>query len=253
MIETIKKELNRIEQQEKIEILYACESGSRAWGYSSADSDYDVRFIYKRSKDWYLKLEKTRDNLDFPVNDELDLSGWDLDKTLLLLKKSNPSLMEWFNSPIIYYKNEQFFEEIKQLTDQYVSAEHQLHHYYHLAQSTFEDYLKTPKVKVKKYIYAIRPLLACMWIEQKHEIPPVSLDELIKVKISDLSAFSEIQKLLGRKKSGGEFDVEVQNVSLQAFIEEQLEHYENYIRKLPQIPKMAYSDLDQFFLKWIGE
>lgn len=253
MNKEIEKALQNIEKTEDVEILYACESGSRAWGYASADSDYDVRFIYKHKKDWYLKLEKTADNLDYPVSDELDLAGWDLDKTLRLLRKSNPSLMEWLQSPIVYRKNEAFFKEIKQLTDEYVQFERQLRHYFHLAESTFQSYLQTPEVKTKKYIYAIRPLLACMWIEQNQEIPPVSLDELIHVKVDDQAGFDEFKKLLDRKKSGGEFDIEPQNPILQAFIQAQLAHFTSYLANLPQVVTAEYADLNQFFLKWIGE
>ena len=252
MKDVILKKIKELEKQENIQILYACESGSRAWGYASEDSDYDVRFIYKRPKDWYLKLEKTDDHLDFPVDDELDLSGWDLDKTLKLLKKSNPSLMEWFQSPIVYLKNEAFFEEIKILTDEYVSAENQIHHYFHLAESTYENYLQSPMVKTKKYIYAIRPLLACMWIEKHKEIPPISLDELVELPIEDIG-FSEFLKLLERKKTGGEFDLEPQNPLLQKFVEDKLAYFAGYVKKLSNPAKTNYTDLNHFFLKWIGE
>ena len=88
MRERIKQALQRIEEQENIEILYAVESGSRAWGFPSKDSDYDVRFLYRREKNWYLKLEKTADHLEFPIDEQLDICGWDLDKTLRLLKKA---------------------------------------------------------------------------------------------------------------------------------------------------------------------
>ena len=100
----ISKELNRIEEDYDVKILFACESGSRAWGFPSKDSDYDVRFVYCHQKDWYLNLEKQRDVIEKPIHDLLDISGWDLDKTLRLLRKSNPNILEWATSPIIYFK-----------------------------------------------------------------------------------------------------------------------------------------------------
>ncbi len=102
MKSTIAEELRKIEKEYNVEIIYAVESGSRAWGFASPDSDYDVRFIYKRKKNDYLKLEKTRDVIELPIDDVLDINGWDLDKTLKLLYKSNPTLFEWLSSPIVY-------------------------------------------------------------------------------------------------------------------------------------------------------
>lgn len=99
MRKVIIEKLQQIEKQENVRILHAVESGSRAWGFESPDSDFDVRFIYVRPRDYYLKLEQTRDVLEFPINDLLDVNGWDLQKALRLLHRSNPSVFEWFKSP----------------------------------------------------------------------------------------------------------------------------------------------------------
>jgi predicted nucleotidyltransferase len=105
---TVKQEiikcLDQIERDEDVRIFYACESGSRAWGFESTDSDWDVRFIYVHPRDWYLTIdiEEKRDVIERPINDELDISGWDLRKALKLLRKSNPPLLEWLSSPIVY-------------------------------------------------------------------------------------------------------------------------------------------------------
>lgn len=96
MRKVIIEKLQQIEKQENVRILHAVESGSRAWGFESPDSDFDVRFIYVRPRDYYLKLEQTRDVLEFPINDLLDVNGWDLQKALRLLHRSNPSVFEWF-------------------------------------------------------------------------------------------------------------------------------------------------------------
>ncbi len=104
MRKKIKEQLRRIEDAENIKILLAVESGSRAWGFASPDSDYDVRFVYIRSLEDYLRLDATRDVIELPIDDVLDINGWDLQKTLRLLHKSNPTLFEWFSSPIVYKK-----------------------------------------------------------------------------------------------------------------------------------------------------
>ena len=102
--EEIQRSIDEIEQSENVTVLYACESGSRAWGFHSQDSDYDVRFIYAHPPDWYLSvdLEKKRDVIERPILDDLDVSGWDLRKSLQLFRKSNPPLLEWLDSPIVY-------------------------------------------------------------------------------------------------------------------------------------------------------
>ena len=102
MRETILEKLDEIEKRENIKILHCIESGSRAWGFASPDSDYDVRFIYVRPKEFYLRLDKTRDVIEWQLDDTLDINGWDLQKPLRLLHSSTPTLFEWNNSPIVY-------------------------------------------------------------------------------------------------------------------------------------------------------
>ena len=94
--------LREIETTENVRIVYACESGSRAWGFPSADSDYDVRFLYVHPLEWYLSVDVKRDVIERPLQGGLDISGWDLKKALQLFRKSNPPLLEWLGSPIVY-------------------------------------------------------------------------------------------------------------------------------------------------------
>lgn len=98
----IMNKLESIEQEHGIKILYAVESGSRGWGFASQDSDYDVRFLYIHPTDWYLSIEERKDHIEYPINDLLDINGWDIKKAFLLFKKSNPPLLEWLSSPIVY-------------------------------------------------------------------------------------------------------------------------------------------------------
>ena len=90
----ILEKLDAIEAEHGVQILYACESGSRGWGIASQDSDYDVRFIYCHRRDWYLAVGEPRDVIELPINDVLDINGWDLRKALQLMRKSNPTLLE---------------------------------------------------------------------------------------------------------------------------------------------------------------
>lgn len=102
MFEIIKDKIQEIEKKENVRVLRCVESGSRAWGFASPDSDYDVRFIYVRPKEYYLRLEKKRDVIEWQLDETLDINGWDIQKALRLLHKSNPTLFEWNSSPIIY-------------------------------------------------------------------------------------------------------------------------------------------------------
>src|SRR5215471_9995733 len=107
--------LQQIEREYSVKILYACETGSRAWGFPSPDSDYDIRFIYMHERDWYLSLNERKDTIEFMLNEELDITGWDLKKSLLLLKKSNAALIERFQSPVEYYATDGFKDAFKSL------------------------------------------------------------------------------------------------------------------------------------------
>jgi len=110
---TILGSLREIERAHNVTILYACESGSRAWGFASPDSDYDVRFVYVHRPAWYLTVDPGRDVIELPITDELDINGWELRKTLRLLRKSNGTLLEWLHSPIVYQRKEPWVEELK--------------------------------------------------------------------------------------------------------------------------------------------
>ena len=144
----IKEELKRIEAEEGVKVLLAVESGSRAWGFESPDSDYDVRFIYVRPKEEYLRLEQVRDVIELPVDGLLDVNGWDLKKTLQLLYKSNPTIFEWFSSPIVYLETP-FADEFRGLMGKYFSSKSSLWHYISMASGNYREFLKGDMVKAK--------------------------------------------------------------------------------------------------------
>ena len=178
MKELIIRKLKEIEETEDVRILHAVESGSRAWGFPSPDSDYDVRFIYVRKPEFYLKLEKTRDVIEFPINDMLDINGWDLNKTLRLLHGSNPTLFEWNASPIIYKTTAQW-QRISHIINSYFVEKSGLYHYLSTAKSNYREYLKGETVRLKKYFYVLRPLLACKWIFAEGTPPPMLFKDLM--------------------------------------------------------------------------
>ena len=218
----IKAELSLIEEAESVAILYACESGSRAWGFESDDSDYDVRFIYLRPTKWYLTVQGKRDVIEKPIDDELDVSGWDVPKALGLFRKSNPPLLEWLHSPIVYSQKSTFVERLRDLMDEYYSPISCMYHYLHMAEGNFREYLKGQKVWTKKYFYVLRPVLACIWIERGHGVVPIEFGKLVDRVVIDGSLRSEIDCLLEAKRNGSELDRGPRNDVISDYLEREL-------------------------------
>src|SRR5258708_934452 len=228
MKETILSELDEIQRTEKARIVYACESGSRAWGFPSADSDYDVRFIYVRPRDWYLSidLESRPDVIELPINDELDVSGWDIRKALQLLRKSNPPLLEWLGSPIVYSSHCAVTERLKELVPLFYSPISCRYHYLSMAKNNFRSYLQGPEVLPKKYFYVLRPLLAIRWIDAGLGFPPTEFGTLLEGTSTDSQFQIAVNELLKHKQSGGEMDRTARIEPISAFIEAELERVE---------------------------
>jgi predicted nucleotidyltransferase len=221
MTDKIKEKLKEIETVENVKILLAVESGSRAWGFESPDSDYDVRFIYIRPLDEYLRLDSQKDIIEWQLDDVLDINGWDLNKSLIQFRKGNATLFEWSNSPIRYLHTPEW-DTIYNVTKSYFSAKAGIYHYYGTAKNTFSSYLQDEKVKYKKYFYAIRPLLACKYIEEYNCPPPVLFDELLKLNLPD-SLRNGINELLKIKKITDEKDLNPQIPVIYEFIKNELE------------------------------
>ncbi|HEY0602116.1 MAG TPA: nucleotidyltransferase domain-containing protein [Herpetosiphonaceae bacterium] len=223
--EQVRVVLDSIEREEDVRIFYACESGSRAWGFPSADSDYDVRFLYVHPTTWYLSIdvETRRDVIERPINDQLDVVGWDLRKALKLFRKSNPPLLEWLNSPIVYAERFEIADRLRTLLPDYYSPTASFYHYLHMAQGNFRDYLRGETVWIKKYFYVLRPLLAMKWIEAGRGIVPMEFAILVEQMVDQPDVRREIDILLERKKQGQELDREPRIAVISDFIERELE------------------------------
>ncbi|WP_155971750.1 nucleotidyltransferase domain-containing protein [Paenibacillus sp. Soil522] len=220
-------ELDKIEQEEQVRILYACESGSRAWGFPSKDSDYDVRFIYVRPVEWYLSIFNKRDVIERPISNLLDINGWDLRKALNLFRKSNPPLLEWLQSPIPYYTKYSVAKQIRSISPLTFSPKSCMYHYLNMAKGNYRDYLQGEQVKIKKYFYVLRPILACGWIETYHTMPPIEFGRLVEALIPEGSGLRmTIEQLLQRKKAGEELNYEPKLHPINDYLEERIAHFE---------------------------
>lgn len=248
--ERIAEQLRRIESEEQVKILYACESGSRAWGFPSRDSDYDVRFIYIRPVDWYVSIFDKRDVIERPISRLLDINGWDLKKALLLFRKSNPPLLEWLQSPIRYMESSSAAERIRGIAGDAFSPRSCIYHYLHMAKGNYREYLQGDPVKIKKYFYVLRPILACEWIEKRGTMAPVAFPQLVKDILPEDSELKQaILQLLKRKIAGDEMDLERRIEPINAYIEEKIAYYERAASAMPEAGRGPELDrrLDEMF------
>ena len=253
MFSSIMKKLQEIETEHKVKILYAVESGSRGWGFASQDSDYDVRFIYIQPRDWYLSVDTKKDFIEYPINDLLDINGWDIRKALQLYKKSNPPLLEWLSSPIVYIESFQFSQEMRDLLTTYFAPVPALYHYLHIAQKHLKEIGQAGEIKIKKYFYILRPILACRWIEKNHTMPPMEFEKLLKDQPLDERITLEIRALLAKKMAGQETDREYKNSIIVDFLQQQATKYDAYLKNNKKGLEPDYSSLNQLFRKTLQE
>lgn len=218
--------LRAIEADFGVRILYACESGSRGWGFASPDSDYDVRFIYVHPLTWYLQVFAQRDVIELPISNELDINGWELRKALGLLRKGNATLIEWLDSPIVYRADAGFLQAIRTAACQVHRPERSFHHYIHMARKNYREYLRGDTVRLKKYLYVLRPLLAALWIEQGRGVAPMRFQELVDAILADPELIEAVRVLLDMKRRSGERSHGQPMPVINAFIEAELTRLE---------------------------
>jgi len=224
----IQSRLRRAESEHGVKILLAVESGSRAWGFASPNSDYDARFIYAHPPEWYLSvdLEEKRDVIEYPIVDELDVNGWDLRKALRLFWKSNPGFVEWIQSPIVYETTGSFHQRALHLLPSIYSTEAGIHHYRSMAKTNYRGYLQQELVPLKKYFYVLRPLLAVRWIEKFATPAPIELGRLLEVVEKREGVLGAIDDLLELKRRSPEMGLSPPVPAIQRFIETELARLE---------------------------
>jgi predicted nucleotidyltransferase len=245
--------LETVEREHDVRIVYACESGSRGWGFSSPDSDYDARFVYVHRRPWYLTVnertgpgEPQRDVIELPIDDELDISGWDLRKALRLLSKSNPTLSEWLRSPIVYREDGTLSAGLRTLADEFYSPVAAWHHYFSLAHGTFRAHLGGEHIRTKKYLYVLRPVLACQWIEREQGPPPMAFEDLLERLLPDGEVREAIEALLARKRHSAEVSAGPRVPAISDFLAAELARMQGLGQGLP--PGHGRADrLDEFF------
>lgn len=253
--EEILKRLAATEKEHDVRILLAIESGSRAWGFASPNSDYDVRFIYvKNDKNWYLSvdLEDKRDVIEYPIVDDIDLNGWDVRKALQLFWKSNPAFVEWIQPAIIYIKSGAFLEKTNTLLPSIYSCEHGIHHYRSMAKTNYRGYLREDLVPLKKYFYVLRPLLSVHWLEAYKTPAPIEFEKLLHLLDGQDELLNAINELLEKKKGAEELAKDKPIKVLNQFIESELDRLEKYSPE-KSVKTGSMADLNKLFLETLAE
>lgn len=250
MRDRVLRELARIEDQGNVRILLAVESGSRAWGFASPDSDYDVRFVYLHERDWYLSVFEARDVVEEMLPDRLDISGWDLRKTLRLFSKCNLALNEWLGSPIIYSEVSEFRNQLSHLIPRYFNPIAAIHHYRSMAERALKENLVDNRIGIKSLFYVLRPLLACRWIHATNAQPPTEFTKLATAKWVTTEEKDWIATVLDHKGSA----LEGRPVALDALRAEaiwcELDHYKS--DDLVAAPaRSGPAELDEMFRLWV--
>lgn len=243
MKKNIQNKLKQIELEKGVEILYAVESGSRAWGFASPDSDYDIRFIYKHDLDYYLSLWEQTDVIEFMTEDDLDGSGWDLRKTVKLLAKSNAPLLEWIYSPVVYYENEAFMNQMRALAKDCFSPVACLHHYLGTTKN-FMDVCEQEEVKLKSYFYALRTALAGKWIIENNTFPPVAFMDLLPIAPQNIQ--EKVKELMTIKANQDEKYLHSKEVLITNFLKETVQFNIDNAAGLRSGKKMS-AELDGVF------
>lgn len=235
-------------------ILLAVESGSRAWGFESPNSDYDARFIYVHRRDWYLSvsLEEQRDVIEYPIVDDIDLNGWDIRKALRLFAKSNPAFAEWIQSPIVYSETTGFASAARRLLPTVYSTEHGIYHYRSMAKTNYRGYLRADRVPLKKYFYVLRPLLSVLWLERYQCAAPIEFHKLIHLIEHNGALVSDINALLERKRAAPEMGLASPVRSIHDFVESELERLDVIVPPISTKPHVT-PELNELFRTTLSE
>lgn len=245
----ILQKLKATERERNVTVLHAVESGSRAWGFASPDSDFDIRFIYKHPADYYLQLWDKPDVIEFMTSEDLDGSGWDLAKALKLLAKSNGSLIEWLFSEEVYLKDDAFLNQMQLFAKECFSPVATAHHYLSTSLN-FIEVCQAEKVKLKSYFYALRAALATTWIIKYDTIPPVPFNELLHLAPIDIQ--EKIALLLEVKTHQDEKYLHDKDNHISDYLMELIQYNKEHAQRL-RAGKNMHDTLEAFFVEEVNK
>ena len=220
MKEKVLNALKQIEAEHDCRILFAVESGSRAWGFASPDSDYDVRAVYVKPLDWYLGLEERQaDTINAMLPDDIDVAAWELRKALRQLLKSNASFMERLGSPIIYYDCG-LIAQLREMEGRVVNPISIAHHYVSMLRHALQDRTDDGTISIKKLCYALRAGLCVHWTMERETMPPTAFAEVRCGVDLGHEADTAIERLLALKEHAREKERIIPETALLPLVED---------------------------------
>lgn len=251
----IAERLDAIADEELVRTLFAVESGSRAWGFPSPDSDYDVRFVYVRPRNWYLSIDGRRDVIERPIDGELDIGGWDLKKALQLAIKPNPVLLEWLRSPILYRAEADAMGRLAALAGKAAIQRPSTYHYLHLAESQYRKYVDgKDSVKLKKYFYVLRPVMALRWLRLRvGEAVPMDFATLRAAADLGPAVNAFLDELLTRKAKTRELGAGPRIPDLDALVETETADACARLQDLEEPPACLLAEANDLFRALVAE
>lgn len=252
MKQQIEETILKLEAERDIEVLFACESGSRAWGFASPDSDYDLRFIYAHPQNWHLELQKRDDTIDLMLPNDLDLSGWELAKTLRLFATCNLALNEWLGSPVIYWSPKSFHSELLELVPTFFNPKKAMHHYLSMAKGTAADHFDGNQIKIKKLFYILRPLFACLWIKKHLSMPSTIFQNMLTPDLASPEVLYAIANIQKQKETAAEGHLIKAPDVVKNWIDQTIAHAQSVADALPAgtKEKASWDPLNELMLKW---
>jgi predicted nucleotidyltransferase len=248
VVEEIDRRLATVASDESVRIPWAIESGSRAWGFPSPDSDYDCRFIFVRPVEHYLSLWPSRDVIETPLDKVYDVNGWDLAKTIRLIAKGNATAIEWLRSPIVYQGEVAFRDGLLALADTIVDRNSLGRHYLHVARQQ-----RTAGATLKRFFYALRPAVALRWLEANPSevIPPMDLPTLLIESDLSNAIVQAARDLIALKSRTRELGSGAPPTVLDRFVGEQLERAQSLDSStLGGVTEGMKVIADEFFRSW---
>jgi predicted nucleotidyltransferase len=248
--DAIQEALLELERAHEVRVLLAVESGSRAWGFASPDSDFDVRFVYVHPRDWYMTIAERRDVIESMLPRDLDLSGWELRKTLRLFSRCNLALNEWLGSPVQYRIEPRFLAQMQSLLPDYFNPIAALFHYRKMAAHALREGLTGNRISIKKLFYVWRPLLACRWVRHSATQPPTEFSRLMEAAWVTPAEKEELGELLVRKAGAQEREAVSLDSGRLARIERELVEHEATGASLNAPARPGTEKLDRVFREW---
>ncbi len=250
---TINDHLADLASRHDCRILLAVESGSRAWGLPSPDSDYDVRFIYAHPTAWYLSIEDRRDEIETVFPNDIDISGRELRKALRLFSGCYISMNEQIQSPIIYQAQSKLLSRLQELIPMYFDKKRAWYHYLKIAEQAMSQGMQGLSIGLNRFFYLLRPLLACSWIEARNSMPPTEFEKLLEADFLTLAMNQEVHEIVHRKATTTDREPISLSKELLYWCTSTLARFQDELRMLPMKEGTpSLTPLNELFLNTIS-